>query len=395
MSTESTSWTTVQDFLQESDSQTVECFHRTQWDELCRIASGLAGHLECKALDQVASGLNNIVRPLEFPDKTRWAARVHIRRSKPPLVNRTKLVTEIATMQFIKEHGDLPVPRVFAYEVDEKNPVSAAFILMELLPGTVAMDALGGHKLHRGVIPKEHRQNFYRSVARSHVQLTSLRLPKIGTIVRNHEGGYECGPLPGIGGPFDTATAFFEAWADSVKFKWDKEAITRMMQKGPIPAERMIAIIDSFPAQIKAMASRLSSCNEGPFPLDHDDFFHSNIMVDENSFDVTGIIDWEGACTVPWELIAFPDFLAAMPVSFDLPQNYGQDGQPLDEEVQETWREREEYIEMIKSAELQDSLLSACLSSNKSQAIAYTYGAYTSVGKLGAYDRVIEELERI
>jgi hypothetical protein len=34
---------------------------------------------------------------------------------------------------------------------------------------------------------------------------------------------FECGPLPGIGGPFDTATAFFEAWADSVKFKWDKD----------------------------------------------------------------------------------------------------------------------------------------------------------------------------
>jgi hypothetical protein len=118
-------------------------------------------------------------------------------------------------------------------------------------------------------------------------------------------------------------------------------------------------------------------------------------MVDENSFDVTGIIDWEGACTVPWELIAFPDFLTAMPVSFDLPQNYGQDGQPLDEEVQETWRERGEYIEMVKSAELEDNLLSSCLSSKRSQAISYLYGAYTSVGKLGTYDRVIEELERI
>lgn len=167
-----------------------------------------------------------------------------------------------------------------------------------------------------------------------------------------------------------------------------------MMQRGPIPAEQMISIIDSFPSQIKAMASRLSLCNEGPFPLDHDDFLHSNIMVDEKSFDVTGIIDWEGACTVPWELIAFPDFLKAMPVSFDLPQNYGQDGQALDEEVRETWCEREEYIEMVKSAELQDSLLSACLSSKRSQSIAYSYGAYTRFGKLGAYDRVIEEIER-
>lgn len=213
--------------------------------------------------------------------------------------------------------------------------------------------------------------------------------------MKNYKGEYECFPLPGIGGPFDTATAFFEAWADSVKFKLDKETITRMMQRSPMPAERMIAIIDNFPSQIKAMASQLSLFNEGPFPLDHDNFLHSNIMVDENSFDVTGVIDWEGACTVPSEIIAFPDFLAAMPVSFDLPQNYGQDGQPLDEEVRETWRQRGEYIEMVKSAELQDSRLSACLSSKRSQAISYLYGAYTSVGKLGTYDRVIEELERM
>lgn len=167
MSTDSTSWATVQGFLHNSDSQTTDCFHRTQWNELCRIVSGLSGHLECVALNQVASGLNNIVRLLEFSDKTRWAARVHIRRNNSSLS--TKLENEVATMQFIKEHSSLPVPRVFAYDFDENNSVSAAFILMELLPGTVAMDALGGYEAHRGVIPKEYRQNFYRSVAKCHV----------------------------------------------------------------------------------------------------------------------------------------------------------------------------------------------------------------------------------
>jgi hypothetical protein len=127
--------------------------------------------LECIALDQVTSGLNNIVRVLEFSDQTRWVARVHIRRSSSPLVHSTKLETEIATMQFIKENSDLPVPRVFTYKVDENNSVNAVFMLMELLPGIVAMDALGGHRARRGVIPREHRQNFYRSVANSHVRL--------------------------------------------------------------------------------------------------------------------------------------------------------------------------------------------------------------------------------
>jgi len=167
------------------------------------------------------------------------------------------------------------------------------------------------------------------------------------------------------------------------------------MQRGPPGlAERMIAIVSEFPSQIKAMASRLSARNNGPFPLCHDDFLHSNIMVDENSFDVTGIIDWEGACTVPWELIAFPEFLQAMPASFDLPQRYGRDGQPLDEEVRRTWRERQEYVEMVRSAELQDNLLSTCLGSRRSQALAYAYGAFTSIGKLGLYDGVVEELEK-
>jgi hypothetical protein len=220
-------------------------------------------------------------------------------------------------------------------------------------------------------------------------------MPQIGTIPRTPEGGYKSGPLPGIGGPFDTAAAFFEAWADTVKFKWDRETIGRMMQRGPVPAEQMIAIVDQFPSRVKAMAGRLSAYNDGPFPLCHDDFLHSNIMVDEDSFHVTGIIDWEGACTVPWELVAFPEFLQAMPAAFDIPHKYGQDGLPLDEELRQTWRERQEYVEMVKLAEGPgDRLLSTCLGSKRCQALAYVYGAFTSIGKLGFYDRVLDEIEK-
>ncbi|KAJ6022775.1 uncharacterized protein N7446_013127 [Penicillium canescens] len=219
--------------------------------------------------------------------------------------------------------------------------------------------------------------------------LTSLRLPKFGTIVRNNEGRYEYGPLSGIGRPFDTATPFFEAWADSVKIKQDKETITRMMQRGPIPAEQMVMIIENFPSQIEAISSRLSLCNEGPIPLDHGDFLHSNIMVNGNSFDLTGIIEWEAHVQFPEGSSRSP----TIPVSFDFPQKYDQDGQPFGQELREKWRERREYIEMVRLAELKDSLLSACLSSKRSQNIAYVYGSYTNFGKLGFYDRVVKELE--
>ena len=52
-------------------------------------------------------------------------------------------------MQFIKERSDLVVPRVFAYAMDENNPAEVAYMLIEVLPGIVAMDALGGYDVHR------------------------------------------------------------------------------------------------------------------------------------------------------------------------------------------------------------------------------------------------------
>jgi hypothetical protein len=150
-------WTTVDDFLQSGDSRAVRCFRRTRWDQLCLIASGANRHLGCVALDRVTSGLNNVVRLLEFSDRSRWAARVHIKKtttsSTQEASHAEELKAEVATMQFIKEHSDLAVPRVFAYALDEDNPATVAYMLIEVLPGIAAMDALGGYEVHRGVIP--------------------------------------------------------------------------------------------------------------------------------------------------------------------------------------------------------------------------------------------------
>ncbi|KAK2012800.1 hypothetical protein LZ32DRAFT_628591 [Colletotrichum eremochloae] len=378
MATNSTSWTSVQDFLQNSDQQAIACFNQVKWDQLCRIASDANRGLECVTLDQITSGLNNVVRQLQFSDKTRWAARIPILRSESSCPYENNLQNEIATMQFIQENSSLRIPRVFVYNTDMNNAVNAAFMLIEILPGIVAMDALGGHKVHGGVIPVEYRKTFYRSVAECHVQMASLRLPKIGAITRREDGGYEPGPIPGIGGPFDTAAAFFEAWADKVKFNLDKETIAQMMQRGPVLAEEMVRITDEFPSQIRSMANLLPFRNEGPFTLCHDDFLHSNIM---------------RACTVPWGLVTYPEFIQVMPRACDLPQHYDQDGHPLKESVREKWCEQRDYVEMVKSVEGEDHLLSTSLSNNLNQALAYSYGAFTT-GKLGFYDRVVTELKK-
>ncbi|KAI1780708.1 hypothetical protein F4818DRAFT_451082 [Hypoxylon cercidicola] len=294
-------------------------------------------------------------------------------------------------MRLIKDRSDLPIPRVFAYEVDKENPIGAPYILMEFLPGNTAMDAAGGYEVHKGRIPLAHCPSFYRSVAYCHVQLTALRFPKIGTVVRKEDGEYDIGPFPDIGGPFDTATSFFEAWAEHTKFPLENDEILLRMRQGP--ADQVLTAINEFPFRIKEMANRLSRNNHGPFPICHADFFHSNIIVGED-FKVLGIIDWEGACTVPLELISFPRFLNAMPVSFDSPGNYDENKQPLDEEEKQRWKDREEYVQMVNSAENKDSVLSECLSNEKGLALAYCMTTYKT-GKLGFYDKVLAELEKV
>jgi hypothetical protein len=223
--------------------------------------------------------------------------------------------------------------------------------------------------------------------------MTSVRLPRIGTIIKCTDGSYDIGPLPDIGGPFDTATGFFEAWAAKAKFPKSRDLIHKSMKNGPV--SDVLSSIAEFPHRIKAVASRLSSCDNGPFPLWHPDFLHSNIIVDE-SYSVLGVIDWEGACTIPWELVEFPRFLETVPFPMDASWNYDDNGQPLNEDTRRRWQERKEYVEKVDSAEVSkqiDNKLSVTLDNHDVQNLAYAVRVYIDPGKLGLYDKVLETFE--
>lgn len=395
--------------LQQPSVQAV--LEATDWDKLCQLASNLNNNTPCRFLDRTNAGLYNLVRVLEFQDTTtRWIARIPLNLGRRAgqaerELDSMKLRSEISTMQLILEKGCasiLPVSRIFAYKADAENEIGVPYILMELFPANTAMDSAGGYDVHRGVIPKEHRSNFYRSVARSQVHLTGLRFPKIGAIIKHTETGeYDVGPLPHIGGPFETASAFFEAWADCVRFNKNRDEIVRIMSTSAAGRELCNEIADaveSFPARIKAlMARRPPSHDNGPFPLVHTDFMHSNMLVDSD-FNLVGVIDWEGAQTVPWQCVTFPGFLECMPPAFDLPGKYDvSSGQPLDEATREVWEERRQYIELTKAAEKErdddDCMLSMSLGDKDTQALAYTIKAYEDIGKFGFYNKVIQQLE--
>ena len=220
-------------------------------------------------------------------------------------------------------------------------------------------------------------------------------MPKIGSVLRRDHGSFDVGPIPDLGGPFDTAAEYFEAWAATAKFPTSEQHIRENMHRSRGPLEEVLASVRDFPKLINALASSLSSRNNGPFPLYHPDLYHSNIMVDEK-FNVLSFIDWQGACTVPWEVVEFPLFLTAIPRAMDASWNYDELGQPKDEDTRLIWRERAEYVEMVRSAEatLQpDAWLSTTLADAQSQSLATSMRVYKT-GKLGLYNQILIPFQR-
>lgn len=213
-------------------------------------------------------------------------------------------------------------------------------MLMNCFEGNVGMD-LGME------IPSAYKRSFLSDVAKLHVstrqaswnnqsadpgmyqvQLANVLLPQIGTIESiDADGAYRQGPIPGLGGPFDTATEFFKAWASDTRFRLTAEDL--QVACG-IYTDEIHQSVSSFPAAIGLLADRISVHNNGPFPLCHGDFGHNNIIVD-NQYKILGIIDWENAFAGPWEVFAdFPLHLSTTPAVMDAPWNYNEDGSPKD-----------------------------------------------------------------
>jgi len=106
-------------------------------------------------------------------------------------------------------------------------------------------------------------------------------------------GGYTIKHIPGVGGPFNTAAEYFQAWAD-------------VMLRDP---ERESRPNPSFPIRVKAMADELSQENHGPFALYHPDFGNHNFIVDDD-YNIIGLIDWGDTWILPVEFCEiFPQCL--------------------------------------------------------------------------------------
>lgn len=147
--------------------------------KVCAIGSrrrhqmNLPPDIDCSInLTQFATGFNNLVLEITFSDNIYWIARIPYR----PVDDSTKtsLLSEIATMNIVRQRTSIPIPRIFEFEMSIDEPFGYPYVLMEYL---------GGRKLDDGLaksIPQQYHTKVAKQFASVFAELQSLTFSRIG-----------------------------------------------------------------------------------------------------------------------------------------------------------------------------------------------------------------------
>ena len=253
-----------------------------------------------------AVGYNNIVIEVTFSDSLQWIARIRLPDDDEPEEKESlkiSIMSEIATIQLIASRTSIPVPKIYAFDVDADNPFGFRYVLMQALPG---------HHPDRGLansIPREHWDKVVDQLSDYWHQLSRLRFNSIGRLWRGcsaDENESTIIPVQGLGGPFSTSWEYLRALR-----RWHSAEIEAEHASDKEWQTSAWILEQAVPSMI------IDEYLHGPFPLCHMDFHFNNILIDDE-FNITGIIDWSDAQTVPVErftitpeLITFPGLSAA------------------------------------------------------------------------------------
>jgi len=314
------------------------------FDKLCEVAqsinvAGGACHID---RNTHAYGGVNVLFELRFESGVAWIARIRMETSKTPVEGIDfVLESEVATMRFLRAETRIPLPHVYGHDSHFGNSVGMPYILMEAMPGARLWG--GGRK---DFIPDEYKPKVYHQIIEIIVELYRLEFDAIGMLFPDPQRPYgvKVGPIYDASrrfdcyGPFTTSYDFYTTRAKLLNefrrhhFKTGISATTAHVIAPKDEPEAIEWLVDP-------------SYNFGPFHLAHPDFQISNFLFDD-SFNITGLVDWEGCQTVPFESFArHPDKIIPNANQF-------LDGWELSDELRDQWAGRRQmYLDILQRCE--------------------------------------------
>lgn len=309
-------WTSLQDLDRDSEhGQKIEHVLQTgNFPFLCSTAVQLrqglpatqrgsipqqpASPLYCSInVSRFATGHENLVLSLHFSDSTRWLARIRLPDdpSSPDAIE-TSMLSEIATMRLVTAETQIPVPQIYGFDVTATtaNQFGFRYLLMQALPGHIMSTVLSRS------VPSHQIDKVASQLADYYHQLSRLRFDRIGRLWSGRQlADAEISIIPAAQctRAFHTSLEHFHALRRS-----QTRAILADHAGDPYWTTAAWILELALPSMV------LDQHIHGPFPLCHVDLHYGNILFDQD-FNITGIIDWSGAQTVPLErFLVSPEF---------------------------------------------------------------------------------------
>ncbi|KAJ7652127.1 hypothetical protein DFH06DRAFT_1331335 [Mycena polygramma] len=258
-----------------------------------------------------------------------------IARVAAPAFPKDKIESEIATLQYIASHTSIHTPRVYGWNSDSTNPVGQEYMIMEKIEGISASEVWD-------TLPMDLKKVTVSDVAHCILQLYALRFFTGGSLYNDAEGNTVVGPivatpfyraldgfvrlpneadryaLSEYRGPFPSASGYMRSFLDAELhiFKQHRQLIldnelegdTERLEQGIRALEKAVQLTSVYPGDV--CVSEPLTTPDKSFSLSLDDFRLSNIMIDESTGHITGLIDFEGATVAPlWECAYMPRWL--------------------------------------------------------------------------------------
>ncbi|KAI9743459.1 MAG: hypothetical protein M1818_002771 [Claussenomyces sp. TS43310] len=257
----------------------------------------------------------------------------YLMRVTLPVDPHHKTSSEVATIEFIRQNTDVPVPKILAFDASNSNELGFEWILMEMMPGAPLRS-----KWRR--LPMSTKHNLVTCVTRYQAQIFRLKFSGIGNIL-SRQKGQETSRIPVIKAEvheneppevvLDRIVSPIFFWGDHIfqdvprgpfrnSYQWlhaqltfilnDQERILKSSEDEDEleDAENTREIAQRLQVLLPRVFSNSQSVHE-PSIIFHHDLSWQNMLVDDAG-KLTAIIDWECVSALPlWRACQLPQFL--------------------------------------------------------------------------------------
>ena len=251
--------------------------------------------------------LNKVYKVIE-----RTRQKVYIMRVSLPVDPKSKTLAEVNTLAFLEKQTNVPVPRVLAYNDFTNNAIGFEWILMSFVPGRPLRSCWHNMDLLQ-------KRSLILEIVGYHVQIFRNQFPGIGALKNHEQSALEIGRIVSIPfwwmsradasahkGPFENAEQWLSAMLDIMQT--DTMRLIKLECEKPIDEQEdfsnVLEVIKRFQKLLPDVFERMPKSAMGfeskeTTILQHPDLSFSNIMVDPETFKITGVIDWENVSALP------------------------------------------------------------------------------------------------